>query len=96
MCLVGRHGADHANVGISAQDVLQEVGELGVAVGDVAALALLREFVDNLTQSEKTLVDVLAFATTLGIRDCLLGTGQVNEGQSRDANVLLPVSYTRA
>lgn len=72
------------------------MSELGVAVGDVAALALLRELVDNFTQSEKTLVDVLALAAALGIGDGLFGTGQVDERQPRNANVLLPVSYARA
>lgn len=61
--------------------------ELRVAIWDVSALSLFSEFVHDFTECEKTvvsksnnqkpLIDVLALAATLNVRDSLFGTSQV-------------------
>ena len=61
-------GADHGNHGrlaVAAEAVLQDAGELGVPVGNMAAAAALRERSNNIAQSTEGLIDLLALLQPL-------------------------------
>lgn len=66
----GRDGGDEHSLGVAAQGVAEQEGELGVAVVDVAEAArgLLHQRVDYLTQCGEGLVDVGGFLQPLSTR----------------------------
>ena len=76
------HVDKHQRLAVATQRVLQQVGELGVAVGDV--LLLVGQRVDHVRQAAQALVDGLCFLKAVARRARSgepLGPSQVNQVQ---------------
>lgn len=52
--------ADDTDIRVTTEYILQQVGEFGVTIRNVAALALLSELVDYLPQCEQTRVSIFS------------------------------------
>ena len=79
------HSADYSSLGVTAQRILKNSGDLGVTIVDeLLAARGLTESVDDVTEGKEGPVDVLAFSKSDTLSLCFtntLTTGQINKVQ---------------